>query len=618
MNDYTTDNLLFLRKEYKTIYDLVRNRERDEHRVQRSVSKSGHPNVLVQQDGVSKAMYSRYNPLNEAERWANQLPDHVQEAKHILIFGLGLGYHLEQLIRQYPDKRFYVYEPELEIFLAYMEARKLEPAFKHATIHTLGIGTERAVMNQFLQLVVQQIDESFAYVSIPWYQTRAADQEQAFVELFQHVILQHRGDLATFVTFQEKWAENALLNMAKNLESSPVYVLKDALSGYPAVIVGSGPSLELDLELLKTLKDRALIIAAGSSIQALLHHGIRPHLIVSMDGGEANVSVFEDLELSDIPFVYAPFIHYKIIEKVRGPLYHLVLNVDTISTYLLGLKEKDRRFYSTSSVSGTAIQLALYLGCQQVLLTGQDLSYPNDTFYSTGVDHIDDEHLQKSIEEAEDWIPNVQGGKNRISKKMLNTLRDIEELIAIHAEGVEYINCSQRGAIIQGTTYMPMHEFFARTPAPATEGQTIEEILQAKYTPYHQAFKRKVEKRIHDSRAEIEQIGYKLHRLKKEVSRLEEMLKVQKVEAVQRSITKIDSQWQAITRLKTFEHIYFHLLQAQISIYLRVLPSITQEKDTLKKGQLIVKHLGPLVGPADRRNAEAGKLVYAVNRQNRF
>src|SRR5690606_10012950 len=107
-------------------------------------------------------------------------------------------------------------------------------------------------------------------VLIPPSYGRAYPEEiKAFQKEMQTAILRYRGNMHTFLAFREEWPENILLNMARNVSSTPIYKLQNAAKDVPVVIVGSGPSLDLDKEYLRDVAERALIFAAGSSIQAL-------------------------------------------------------------------------------------------------------------------------------------------------------------------------------------------------------------------------------------------------------------------------------------------------------------------------------------------------------------
>src|SRR5690606_38649969 len=99
-------------------------------------------------------------------------------------------------------------------------------------------------------------------------------------------------DINTITYFRREGCGNLILNMSRNLKTPSCKGLKNCCRNIPAIIVGSGPSLTKEIEKVKVMKDRAIIIAAGSSIQALQHSGLDPDLIVSIDAGAANRKVF--------------------------------------------------------------------------------------------------------------------------------------------------------------------------------------------------------------------------------------------------------------------------------------------------------------------------------------
>ena len=62
-------------------------------------------------------IYSKYRPKEDAVRWINAEFD--EEAESYLLIGLGLGYHLQELIGKSKDKPvtvFYFDKNEYELF----------------------------------------------------------------------------------------------------------------------------------------------------------------------------------------------------------------------------------------------------------------------------------------------------------------------------------------------------------------------------------------------------------------------------------------------------------------------------------------------------------------------
>lgn len=60
-------------------------------------------------------LHSKYNPVQEAERFINSLREKIEEADHILFYGIGLGYHVKYFSTAYPEKLISAYEPIEEI-----------------------------------------------------------------------------------------------------------------------------------------------------------------------------------------------------------------------------------------------------------------------------------------------------------------------------------------------------------------------------------------------------------------------------------------------------------------------------------------------------------------------
>ena len=113
MRNFTVDNLMFLRSQYANIYHLVRNKERNANQYVLQRSKSEEPVLLI--DG-SHRIHSAYDPYHEADRWIHQTRDQLEGKKHIIIFGFGLGYHIEKVLEMCPEAKLYIYEPEIKSF----------------------------------------------------------------------------------------------------------------------------------------------------------------------------------------------------------------------------------------------------------------------------------------------------------------------------------------------------------------------------------------------------------------------------------------------------------------------------------------------------------------------
>jgi hypothetical protein len=84
----------------------------------------------------------------------------------------------------------------------------------------------------------------------------------------------------TSAAFGRRWLRNFFRNIAF-LQSTLLYSTMDM----PVVITGSGPSLETVLPQILAVRDSVFILAASSSLPALVGGGIEPDMVISTDGG---------------------------------------------------------------------------------------------------------------------------------------------------------------------------------------------------------------------------------------------------------------------------------------------------------------------------------------------
>lgn len=593
MSRYLKQNLDYLKKNFPNLYEFAKDQTYDKEKYLIQESKNSEANICVVSEHDRVFMHSRYNPTNEAESWVASISEDVAEIKNILIFGLAGGYHLQSLINRFPNKKIYIYEPDYQLFLASLEARDMRSIFLHSNIATLAVGKDQSVRHELLTYISFQVSESFKFLIIPIHKKLYSGVVEDFIADTEKILRAYRTNLGTVTNFQLNWPENILLNMVKTLKSPSIKGLQSSCNGLTSIIVGSGPSLKHDINYLRKLKNHCLIIAAGSSIQALLHHQIEPHLIVSMDAGEPNLDVFKDLNVSHIPFLYVPFIKHEILEMHDENLIHVLFDSDLISSYLLDSIQDLPRFVPTATVTGTAIQAAIYLGSNRIVFMGQDLSYPNDQFYVEGVDHISEEKISEKLLGATEIIENVNGGINRTTKQMAFTLKNLEDLLGVFPE-VQFINTSKIGAKIKNTMWQDIEEVYNSLKMNQLENDWFHKVLKNNLKYYDTQTINNIIDKIHKTKDEIQGVEEKLELLHKSLSKLDKCVKSNK-RNVGEILLDIDKSWKWITNQRVFDQIYFFGMQHYMSVYMRHVPEIVAEQDIKKKAALISRHLGTLV-----------------------
>jgi len=586
MKTYAADNLLFLREQYPEIYRFIRNRSPLTPRFQREDAKNGLANLVIREEGrPPQYLYSRYDPALEAERWVQSLEDDLREAGDILVVGFGLGYHAAVLLREYPDKRFYIYEPDAELLAQAVEMVDLRPILSQRQIVSFAVGDEGAVLSDLLRELLRVAQDKFSYLILPFCKRLRPSLETRINELIRRIARGFGIDLNTIARFKTEWIENLIDNMERNLRTPSFYALKDACKEIPAVICGSGPSLQMVADTLREVRRHALIIAAGTSVQGLLHHGIKPHLVVSLDSSEANKRAFEDLNLDLIPFLYIPTMKYAAIPD-HPYLMHGFFQQDVISHYLMNLTTEDGVLASTATVTGMAIQLAVHMGCPEIVLIGQDFSFPDHRIYSAGVDHVTADELQMRLRNAQLAVENVNGGMNPTSLDMLHLKADVEQLIAIF-EDIPFYNASPVGAVIENTKPIKLEEWLRQKKTRSVPDDWLKEQMRQRLRPMSPKRVEKIKRRIRDMRDELRDLEKALQELHEHITG--------NVRPNELWFIRFEALWSRVVGHELYRKVFFFFLAREHLAAERQWKDMQREADREHKFQMLLKCAAPLV-----------------------
>jgi hypothetical protein len=505
-----------------------------------------------------------------------------------------LGYHLQAFIDTFPEKRIYLYEPDDECFLAAIETVDLAQLLNHKQIAVFAVGTDSYVQRQILETAFKLIKDSYAMIILPAYRKFQLQTIEKLESNIRSTILSFIASFNTIGAFQKQWAYNIIQNMEQNLKTYSFTPMRDACQGIPAVVVGSGPSLDMEIEQLKKLKGRAVIIAAGSSIQALLRHNLEPDLAVSIDPGDPNYEVYRHLDLGPIPFLYFPTIHHKIIERVTPYMMHAFLNSDSITKYLMDLSEEDPIFDSTSTVTGQAIQAALYMGCNQVVFIGQDFSYPNERYYAAGVRHINEERLERAVHNADQYVPNVNGGMNRTSKSMLALKISVEALLDKY-DFDQYYNASPVGAVIEGTNLKTLKELYEECKDISRPADWFKTLVTERCRFYSDEKKKRITENIRNAKSAVDEI-------KQKTDEIEEHFResVGSQEKIEHWFADFYRAWSGLMDFEPFRPLYFLLIQREYNYVQRYWLDLMAQPDSLEKMKELEKVIAPLIAVIKR------------------
>ncbi|WP_162848597.1 6-hydroxymethylpterin diphosphokinase MptE-like protein [Paenibacillus nanensis] len=601
-------NMTFLKSAFPDVYKVLENEKQDNSNYQITCSHNGCPNIgMVDDNDRLIYLYSQYDPVSEAERWSMKISANAGEKTYVLMYGLGLGYHAEAYSKAFPEHRLTIYEPDKHLLLTAMQRIDLRKLFDRLNIDHFVVGNEAVQRKRLFYRFLRYMKGTPDIVAVPlYYRINKSDMEQ-FSSDAQTTILHYQGEVQIYDKFGWEWMTNSVYNMGATLVSPSILGLKNKFEGLPAVIVGAGPSLAEDIEVLRKLKDHALIIAAGTTIQSMLHFGIEPHLIVSMDGSEANYRAFKNLNINHIPLLYTPMVKYKIIDDHPDLLLNVHFTNDFVTKYLMDLDGTDPVFPPNNSVSGTAIQAAIYMGCKEIIFTGQDFSYPGGDLYAPGARHFSKEESNSIVSRSELYIENVQGEQNRTTYSMKSTLADIENLLSHYTPDIRFVNTSKQGAKIKHTEWESLQHVWERYNEKHVNPDFFVREME------------KIEKhpgeRVAEIRARFKKLPNEIKEcrdLLKDIEKLIETTVVtsrQNQEKCRKAFVAIDTKWKQVVASVPFKALFFTLFKNLLHQFERDLPELFEETNWIRKSELAQEIMKPLIQEMLSRMPELLSIV---------
>jgi hypothetical protein len=249
----------------------------------------------------------------------------------------------------------------------------------------------------------------------------------------QHLIAQMVGsDLAQFGT---DVVAHLLANRRKKLRTLPILH-----KPMPALVIGAGPSLESNGHLLKTFKDRALLIAAGTAINTI---DVVPHLAVAID---PHIPLIRK-QFHQVPLCIQSRVHPETSKGVKGDLYYIPDCSFPFEPWFMGGTD---RFDGGWTVGNTAVSVAQQLGCNPIVLVGMDYCYQDKRKYAHGKKEKGIEHLVSTID--------AEGNTVLTQLDWLLSVRWLEQFAATHPNK-ECWNGTARGMAISGFPHRSLEEF---------------------------------------------------------------------------------------------------------------------------------------------------------------
>jgi len=352
---------------------------------------------------LANNVQAQERPINAAsvmassiqEVWRQYFPSQAPEydtASALISFGIGLGKHLDHLTENLDFRDLIILEPEFEFFfwsLQSLDWRKIENRTKANKGRIFFIFDDNPDLS--LQNTMNALhDRNYGLIEGTYIYRHY--EHPNFLPLANRL-----SEFGPNMLAYNGWVEDEIVHLKNHTANCREHIEQIVATPdpkqtgdnvlRPAIVAGSGPSLQGNIELVRELRDRIVLFSAGTSIGPLLKAGLTPDYHCELE----NVSVVVDMmhslaqhnDLSGITLVASTTTDPELSKIFSNRVYFLREGDGVMSVMKGSLSQIDG--VGPSGVN-TAVRIAHRFGYKQIFLLGADFgSAIPDVQYSKGV-----------------------------------------------------------------------------------------------------------------------------------------------------------------------------------------------------------------------------------------
>lgn len=454
--DYLEENLKCIEKSDKILYNniigIINRKEYDFSKFEIIETRNGQRTIEILNDGKQERLNSLYNPIKEAEKWAEKYNFNNLDTP-VIMFGIANGVFSREILKRLALESVAIFvEPDSSLFIFCLMEFDMSDIFSDERVK---IFVENINMQELYHALNVHISVRMVFTQIvcihPRMDVLYSEEVVEFLDTIKRRMRKSRRDYNTVVDLVDDSVKNTFKNLHFIKESNYITDLIGQIPvDLPCIIVAAGPSLDKNIDDLRMAEKKAFILATDRSVRTLINHNINFDAIVTLDP-------MKETELLDDPscFNYPIFSHFdsknEILEMNKGK--KIWIDCSDFWAFLYKKYNIEIRYAPVGgSVATTAFNIARILGFKRVVLIGQDLAFSGDvTHAGRYMDNAD-------INQFSIWIDGIDGKKIRSRLDWIVYLEWFEGEIKRLGDNMQVIDATEGGAKIKGTKIMKLSD----------------------------------------------------------------------------------------------------------------------------------------------------------------
>lgn len=367
-------------------------------------TEAGELNLKQTYEGKTQYIHSNVNAADEAEAWFKGLL--LKGIQVLFVYGVGLGYYYDaakKWLHKDKGRSLVFLEDRVSVIHALLQTEKGTEILK-----------DKQVRLYYFQDVESEEDLfrgiSWDYVKMNPLVTALDMYQRCRASLYDELKSRLEYDFVAREAFVDEYLDYSIpyyMSFYPNLLELPHSYLGNRLFGKfvdtPAIICGAGPSLKKNMDVLKTLGDKALIFAGGSAINALNAADFMPHFGAGIDPNKEQYVRVSAQTAVGVPYLYRNRMYHQAFQAIRGPRVYITGGggYDVCEWFEEKFGIKEEAIDEGYNVVNFCIQVAKEMGCNPIIIVGLDLAFTGMESYAPGV--IDESGVSENeILEKED------------------------------------------------------------------------------------------------------------------------------------------------------------------------------------------------------------------------
>ena len=455
-------NLAALEEHYPDIYKIIS--QMDNSPDTRAIdvrADADFPDLMLESQSNKIFCYGGDDPMEYCRGYIESLDLHY--APVLVFLGFGLGYQVAVTLNDFAKKldiqHIIIVEKDIKLFQTALMTLDFTGMIRHPNIEiVLGVDSDKLVktFGEYFKIIPETANffKSLKIVIMPSVQLVDFEYYQKAFESLKLSVMLELQYVGNDPYDSILGLRQTLSNVIPMIEDPGILSFKDCMKGRPAIVIGAGPSLNKSMKFLKEASRKAFLVCVDAALKPLLDSGVRPHMVTNIERTIGQDAFFSSLgRLDDIFFVFCPLVPSETCEAYDGPkiIAHRYQEMND------WLELQTGALHGGPLVGNFAFSIAQHLGCDPIIMTGQDLSFP-----LTGDTHVDgmvfgaQEQYRSNMIEIEGY-----SGETLLTNRSFEESRRSLEL-DIEQQDSLCVNTSEGGAKINGTIFLDLQTAIKR------------------------------------------------------------------------------------------------------------------------------------------------------------